>query len=243
MFIFQSKNQLEIFKFLKIKYNMKRSILYILSLLMAVVVNAAEYRMWIDNLEIKAGETKNVDLNMDNAQAVTGFQTDIFLPEGLSIMVDEDDYYYIDLTSRATRGHTIDGSTMPDGAVRVISYTTDLTPFKLNTGAVATITLVAAPDFAGAHTIEVRNTELAAPDGKQFYPVDETCKINGGADPSVTGDVNGDGKVDVADINTIINVILENETAASYDGRADVNGDGKVDVADINAIIDIILGQ
>lgn len=62
-------------------------------------------------------------------------------------------------------------------------------------------------------------------------------------DDGVVGDVNGDGKVDVADINCIINVILEVESPSIYNGHADVNGDGKVDVADINAVIDIILAQ
>ena len=145
--------------------------------LVAVAASAADYRMWIDDFEIKGGETKTVSLNMDNITAVTGFQTDIVLPEGLSIKVDEDDYYAIELTSRATRGHIIDGSLMPDGAVRMIAYTTDLNPFKLNTGAVATITLVASDDFTGTHDIVVRNTELAAADGNNFNPADETCKV------------------------------------------------------------------
>lgn len=57
----------------------------------------------------------------------------------------------------------------------------------------------------------------------------------------LTGDVNGDGKVDVADINIIIDIILENVTKSQYPA-ADVTGDGKIDVADVNAIIDIILG-
>lgn len=56
----------------------------------------------------------------------------------------------------------------------------------------------------------------------------------------VTGDVNGDGKVDIADINSVINIILELDAKT---GKADVNGDGNVDVADINVIIDIMLAQ
>lgn len=220
---------------------MKRSIIYILSLLVAVAANAADYRMWIDDFEIKAGETKTVSLNMDNLTAVTGFQTDIYLPNGLSIKLDEDDYYYIDLTTRATRGHTIDGSAMSDGAVRVIAYTTDLNPFKLNTGAVATITLVASTDFAGTHTIEVRNTELAAADGKQFYPADETCNVNKQPDTK-PGDVNGDGVVDMSDMNIAINVILGKGQFADNPG-ADVNGDGVVDMSDLNSVINLILGK
>lgn len=220
---------------------MKRSIIYIFSLLVAVAASAADYRLWIEDFEINPGETKEVSLNMDNITAVTGFQTDIYLPEGLSIKLDEDDFYYIDLTTRATRGHTIDGSAMPDGAVRVIAYTTDLNPFKLNTGAVATITLVASADFTGAHTIEVRNTELAAADGKQFYPADETCNVNKKPDTK-PGDVNGDGVVDMGDMNIAINVILGKAQLADFPG-ADVNGDGVVDMSDLNLMINSILGK
>ena len=62
-------------------------------------------------------------------------------------------------------------------------------------------------------------------------------------DGGVTGDVNGDGKVDVADINILIDIILTLDSESKYAGRADVNKDGKVDVADINAVIDLILAQ
>ena len=55
------------------------------------------------------------------------------------------------------------------------------------------------------------------------------------------GDVNGDNKVDVADVNIIIDIILEKVSKDEYPA-ADVNGDGKVDVADVNSVIDIILG-
>ena len=55
---------------------------------------------------------------------------------------------------------------------------------------------------------------------------------------TTTGDVNGDTKVDVEDVNAVINMILKvSETTAA----GDVNNDGKVDVEDVNAIINIIL--
>ena len=55
---------------------------------------------------------------------------------------------------------------------------------------------------------------------------------------AVTGDVNTDGEVNIADVNAIIDVILGGNSSTT----ADVNGDGEVNIADINAIIDIILG-
>ena len=59
----------------------------------------------------------------------------------------------------------------------------------------------------------------------------------------IVGDVDGDGKVDISDVNAAINIILEMKTQDDYSGNADLNGDGKVDVSDVNAIINIILAQ
>ncbi|MBR1804393.1 MAG: leucine-rich repeat protein [Muribaculaceae bacterium] len=55
------------------------------------------------------------------------------------------------------------------------------------------------------------------------------------------GDVNGDNKVDVEDVNAVINIILKSKTRNDYPGNSDVNDDNKVDVEDVNAIINIIL--
>jgi len=50
-------------------------------------------------------------------------------------------------------------------------------------------------------------------------------------------DVNGDGEVNIADINAVIDLIL----AGDETGTGDVNGDGEVNIADVNAVIDLIL--
>ena len=51
------------------------------------------------------------------------------------------------------------------------------------------------------------------------------------------GDVNGDGEVNIADVNVIIEAIL---TGNSNPG-ADVNGDTEINIADVNSVINIIL--
>ena len=58
----------------------------------------------------------------------------------------------------------------------------------------------------------------------------------------ITGDVNGDGEVNIADVNALIDLILGGNADATTLTRADVNSDGEVNIADINALIDIILG-
>lgn len=62
-------------------------------------------------------------------------------------------------------------------------------------------------------------------------------------DYGVPGDVNGDGEVTVADINTLIDIIMNYGEGFDEDTmmRADVNMDGEVNVADINAVIAIVL--
>ena len=53
----------------------------------------------------------------------------------------------------------------------------------------------------------------------------------------ITGDVNGDSEVNIADVNAVIDLIL----SGNFGPLADVNGDGEVNIADINALIDIIV--
>ena len=56
---------------------------------------------------------------------------------------------------------------------------------------------------------------------------------------TVQGDVNGDGEVNIADVNTVIDLVI----AGGGMGHplADVNQDAEVNLADVNAIIDMIL--
>ncbi|MBR5673264.1 MAG: chitobiase/beta-hexosaminidase C-terminal domain-containing protein [Muribaculaceae bacterium] len=53
----------------------------------------------------------------------------------------------------------------------------------------------------------------------------------------IKGDVNGDGEVNIADVNAIIDLIL----SGNMDPKGDVNDDSEVNIADVNAVIDIIL--
>ena len=72
-----------------------------------------------------------------------------------------------------------------------------------------------------------------------LYPFDEYPEI-----PVLKGDVNLDGKVDVTDVNILVNIVLGKDSADNYDGRAYITeGDTVVDVSDINAVVNIVLGK
>lgn len=60
--------------------------------------------------------------------------------------------------------------------------------------------------------------------------------VSTGSDPN---DVNGDGEVNVADVNALISAVL----SGSHDVVYDANGDGEVNVADVNAVIEAVLNN
>ena len=56
---------------------------------------------------------------------------------------------------------------------------------------------------------------------------------------ALRGDLNGDGKVDIADAVTVLNIMA----ASEYSADADINEDGKVDIADFVSILNIMAAQ
>ena len=55
---------------------------------------------------------------------------------------------------------------------------------------------------------------------------------------TLKGDINGDGKVDVSDVTTLVGYILDGETPQN----CDLDGDGSVNVTDVTTLVNLILG-
>ncbi|MBO4871371.1 MAG: hypothetical protein J5565_05255 [Muribaculaceae bacterium] len=60
---------------------------------------------------------------------------------------------------------------------------------------------------------------------------------------TIHGDLNDDKRVDVADVNALINVILGNSSNDELLAPGDLTGDGIEDISDVNALINIILSN
>ena len=61
--------------------------------------------------------------------------------------------------------------------------------------------------------------------------------------PILLGDVNSDGRVTIADVTALVNIILGNATGNENENAADMNGDGSITTADAKALVNIILGK
>ena len=54
--------------------------------------------------------------------------------------------------------------------------------------------------------------------------------------PGISGDINGDTKVDIADAVSVLNIMAE----GTFSRIADINNDGKIDIADFVSILNIM---
>ncbi len=98
-----------------------------------------------------------------------------------------------------------------------------------------TVTLNATWKPENMHVIALVH-RLGAGTAKEVINCEQVPLLSAG----VIGDINGDGVVDIADVNAVINMMLGKVEAVP---AADLNGDGSVDIADVNAVINIMLGK
>ncbi len=141
---------------------------------------------YINDFSINPGETKLVEINLDNDSVYTALQADIYLPEGLTIEQEDGDYLF-ELTDRKGRDHTIASTMLSNGAIRILIASQTLKTFKNNSGALVTFNIIADNSFSGPKTIQMRNI-IATDDArvKHYFP-NTTCTVTSGGS---TGPVN-----------------------------------------------------
>ena len=76
--------------------------------------------------------------------------------------------------------------------------------------------------------------------GMAVYEMGKNVSGGGDEPQPLTGDVNGDGVVNVSDVTALVNRILGDPTYS--DTVCDVNGDGVVNVSDVTTLVNLILG-
>lgn len=219
---------------------MKRSIISFVLLTIVALTSAGRDRLYIEDLNIAAGETLQVPVILLNDTAYCGLQTDLYLPEGLSLDMDDDEYI-IDLTSRKHSSHTVASRQLSDGAIRIYVSSISAKEFSGNSGAIMTLSITAANNFSGQAFITLKNSICAEAIGTRHVLDDEICTINPGDIPPIQGDVNSDGAVNITDAIILISAVLNGSFENVNMDNADVNGDGKINISDVTILINYLL--
>lgn len=200
---------------------------------------SATDRFYIEDFTINPGETRTVEILLENETAYTAFQFDLYLPNGLTVDQEDGDYIF-DLTPRKARDHNIASQPQSSGAIRVMSYSPRINGYSGNSGALVTFSLTASADFAGDATIGLRNVLFTTVAGYEVHFADETCNVTT-AHTWAKGDVNHDSFVDINDVTALIAQVLGTDPGICTI-CADIYEDSLVDINDVTTLINKVLG-
>lgn len=212
--------------------------LFLIMTMLALSVTATN-RFYLPDFVIAAGETMQVAMILENDEPFTAFQTDLMLPQGLTVVQDDGEYLF-DLTNRNASDQTILSKLRYDGALRVESFCMSVKPYSGSSGALVVINLTADEDFTGPATIGLKNSFFTTVDGIEFVLPVESCQVQLLAQ-QLRGDANGDGVVTIADVSFLIDYLLAGCQSSFHSQNADLNADGVVTIADVSSLIDWLL--
>lgn len=205
----------------------------------AVDISTLVDALYADKITLKPGETVDLAISLKNAQATSGYQFDLVLPEGFTLAKDGSKFACT--LSGRHNGHAAKINNSADRTYTVAVYSLASKALTGNDGVVCTFRLEASSEVAyGSHTAAIQNAKYSLTSGasKVTLPRMEIALAVGSG---VKGDVNNDGKVTITDAVGVVNYILGNPAKDFNEDAADVNGDGNITITDAVGIVNIIL--
>ena len=200
--------------------------------------------IYIEPTEAMVGNELTLSIKMKNTAPIRGFQFDLYLPEGVTAVKTANGKIKASLTAARLPeddAHTLTVSQQQDGAIRFLCGSQYDENFTGNDGEIATVKLNVAEDMAeGDYPLVLRNVKLTETDINNYYTTDEViAKLT--VFDYVTGDISGDGIVDVSDYIGVANHIMGNTPQGFNAKAADVNADNAIDVSDYIGVANIIM--
>lgn len=198
------------------------------------------YQIYVTGANGKTYGTAELTLNMKNKNAIAIWKCTLVLPEGITYK----DVAVVD--GRYPEGFNAVITAVPsnNNEVAITCYGAEGLALTGTDGAVATVTVdIPGAVQPGEYIVKVKEIKLF--ELGEEAPIHEKeatefkWMIEQGEEPGVAGDLNGDGKVDIADAVTVLNIMA----ADGYKAEADLNNDQKVDIADFVSVLNIMAAQ
>ncbi len=178
----------------------------------ATDLSALTDAVYVEPLEAPAGSQQTLSVCMKNSIEVQTIQFDLYLPEGLTIVPNEDEEQMTASKARINKFNYFESSMQSDGALRLLAQATT-TNIAVGDGEIATIMVSVPADMAlGDYSITVKNILLVSKDNDSktvdevttmitvVEPVDSRVVLD---ETSTTAPVASNGAVDVLVKRTI----------------------------------------
>ncbi len=200
--------------------------------------------VYIDNTEVLSGTDNTLSIKMKNNIPMEGFEFDLYLPDGITVAVDNDGFPEVYLSSERTnerKTNSFDAAFQEDGSLRVLAASTNGSTISGTDGEIVTVKVNVDGNLPeGDYTLLLKNISLSEGSNAVSHRTDQVkgklTIVNG-----LLGDANRDTYVDVADFTATAHHILGN-TPESFNAKAaNANEDDIIDVGDLTAIAHLIL--
>ena len=117
-------------------------------------------------LTIAAGSEQTLSLKMKNSMTVQTIQFDLYLPEGLTVVPNQDNELITASKERINKYNYFSSARQTDGSIRLLAQSTS-TNFAVGDGEIATVTVKADAGMAvGNYVIAVKNILLVSKDNE-----------------------------------------------------------------------------
>lgn len=130
-------------------------------------------------VKVDIGATEfQLPILLTNEVPLTGFQCDLYLPNGFSVAKDEYGDDLIDIARTTFNRHSLATRNMPDGALRIVLSSMTNATFAKNDGVVLNLTIIKEKAIgAGNYLVELKNIILTDPRSERYTSEDDSGYI------------------------------------------------------------------
>lgn len=146
--------------------------------------------VYVKSANIPAGSQQTLSVCMKNSIEVQTLQFDLYLPDGLTLVANEDDELITASKERVAKFNYFQSAVQADGALRLLAQATT-TNIAVGDGEIATVTVNVSSDMAlGDYTVTVKNIILVSRENvdKKVASVSTNITITEPADTRVVLD-------------------------------------------------------
>ena len=196
----------------------------------------------VSDASVFTGSSFTFPVSMTNENSITAFQCDVYLSDGLALNFNEEwDYDVVLSAARKTSSHSVAVSQQPDGAYRVVVYSSGNKLFRGNEGELFTLNLTAWEGYAENQTVEIRNIRLSTSDQQEYLLNNVKASVT--VKSYTPADANGDGQVTIVDVVAVVNALMGITSDNFVFDAADMDQNGEITIVDVVAVVNVLMGK